>query len=273
MAAEERLELLQQGLRIETLVDMLSLDDQAATLLPQSGAWFESAVRPAWIAAAVGICSALRTGDWLGTCQAGLAFALAKGTPSQALVAETLGRTEGTCHGRSGLVWLIDRTRRLATWPDARWPLLTCLGWVQAQESMAVAVVPEDAAPTLVTACLRRAADQHLAMTVVSVATSPERDTTAPPAIRCADLESIHQAVQQATARARDRATGTHVRLWLPVMPSMAVLGQTYVQQGLLGSSDLGTLVRLAEQESQAALSAAYGYHAPRAASAFQYVW
>lgn len=273
MAAEERLELLQQGLRIEALVEQLAADEQGSAALSASGSWLDRSVRSAWIGAAVGICSALRTGDWLGTCQAGLAFALAKGSPSQALVAEALGRSEGTCHGRSGLAWLVDRTRRLAAWPEARLALLTSLGWAQAQESLALAVVPEDAEPALVGACLRRAAERELAVTVISIATHHERDPTAPPAIRCADLESITQAVHQGTTRARDRGTATHVRLWLPVMPSMVVLGQAYIEQGLLNQTDLAALTRLAERESQAALTVAHSYHAPRAASAFQYVW
>ena len=273
VGAEDRRELLHQGLRVEVLLDHLAADEQPGSTLIHSGMSDDRSQRSAWICAAVGICSALRTGDWLSTCRSGLAFALAKGTSAQALVAELLGRTEGVCHGRSGLRWLVDRTQRMAAWPDARLALLTSLGWAQAHESLAVAVIPEGVEPALVRACLRPAADRHLPLTVISIATDLDRETSAPAAIRCADLESITQAVQQATTRARDHATATHLRLWLPAMPSMATLGQTHVRQGVLDPSDLATLHRQSEHEAQTALSTAHAEPAPRVASAYQYVW
>ncbi|MFM7146041.1 MAG: hypothetical protein ACKOW5_06880 [Actinomycetales bacterium] len=111
------------------------------------------------------------------------------------------------CNADARLIWLIDRTRRISAWPDARLALLATMGWVQAQESLALTVIPEDSEPALVHSCLHTAAEHHLSMTVISIATGQERKASAPPALRCADLESITQAVQQATTRARDHSS------------------------------------------------------------------
>jgi TPP-dependent pyruvate/acetoin dehydrogenase alpha subunit len=61
----------------------------------------------------VGVCQALRPDDYVAGTYRGHGHALAKGTDSEGMAAEMLGRASGTCGGRSGSMNVIDRTRGL----------------------------------------------------------------------------------------------------------------------------------------------------------------
>jgi TPP-dependent pyruvate/acetoin dehydrogenase alpha subunit len=59
-------------------------------------------------AVAVGVCSALKPGDWIAGTYRGHGHCLAAGTEPEALVAEMLGRATGVCGGRSGSMNVVD---------------------------------------------------------------------------------------------------------------------------------------------------------------------
>ncbi|HLJ04322.1 MAG TPA: thiamine pyrophosphate-dependent dehydrogenase E1 component subunit alpha [Solirubrobacteraceae bacterium] len=59
-------------------------------------------------AVAVGVCMALRPGDYAAGTYRGHGHALAKGTPPEPLAAEMLGRSSGVCGGRAGSMNVID---------------------------------------------------------------------------------------------------------------------------------------------------------------------
>src|SRR4051794_28471244 len=59
-------------------------------------------------AVAVGVCMALREGDWVAGTYRGHGHALAKGTEPEPLIAEMLGRASGVCGGRAGSMNVID---------------------------------------------------------------------------------------------------------------------------------------------------------------------
>jgi acetoin:2,6-dichlorophenolindophenol oxidoreductase subunit alpha len=59
-------------------------------------------------AVAVGVCSALRKGDWVAGTYRGHGHALATGTDPEKLVAEMLGRATGVCGGRAGSMNVAD---------------------------------------------------------------------------------------------------------------------------------------------------------------------
>jgi TPP-dependent pyruvate/acetoin dehydrogenase alpha subunit len=59
-------------------------------------------------AVAVGVCSALREGDWVAGTYRGHGHALAAGTDPERLVAEMLGRASGICGGRAGSMNVVD---------------------------------------------------------------------------------------------------------------------------------------------------------------------
>jgi TPP-dependent pyruvate/acetoin dehydrogenase alpha subunit len=61
----------------------------------------------------VGVCQALRPDDYVAGTYRGHGHALAKGSDAGAMVAEMLGRSTGTCGGRSGSMNVIDRARGL----------------------------------------------------------------------------------------------------------------------------------------------------------------
>jgi acetoin:2,6-dichlorophenolindophenol oxidoreductase subunit alpha len=61
----------------------------------------------------VGVCSALRSEDYLAGTYRGHGHALAKGTDPEALMAEMLGRATGVCGGRAGSMNVIDVERGL----------------------------------------------------------------------------------------------------------------------------------------------------------------
>lgn len=56
----------------------------------------------------VGVCAALREGDWIAGTYRGHGHALAAGTDPAALAAEMLGRATGVCGGRAGSMNVID---------------------------------------------------------------------------------------------------------------------------------------------------------------------
>jgi len=270
LGTEERREALLQCLRIEALLTQLAVDPVGGEVLRSTGQWIDR--QHPWIAGAVGICAALRTGDWLSTSQAGPAFAVAKGSASASVAAECLGRSDGACHGRSGLLWFIDHTSRLATWPNARLAVSNAHGWATAGLSPAIAVIKEGSATGITGACLRQAVQEGRPLMVISIATEPARDPALLPAIRCADPESITQATQEALDRARSESTGVHLRLWLPTIPAAINLGQVFVRSGMMSDTDLASLITTAQREAMSALRSAHGSPEPRPASAFQYV-
>jgi acetoin:2,6-dichlorophenolindophenol oxidoreductase subunit alpha len=59
-------------------------------------------------AVAVGVCAALREGDWIAGTYRGHGHALAAGTDPEKLVAEMLGRATGVCGGRAGSMNVAD---------------------------------------------------------------------------------------------------------------------------------------------------------------------
>jgi acetoin:2,6-dichlorophenolindophenol oxidoreductase subunit alpha len=59
-------------------------------------------------AVAVGVCAALRPGDWIAGTYRGHGHALAAGTDPERLVAEMLGRASGICGGRAGSMNVVD---------------------------------------------------------------------------------------------------------------------------------------------------------------------
>jgi TPP-dependent pyruvate/acetoin dehydrogenase alpha subunit len=59
-------------------------------------------------AVAVGVCLALRPGDYVAGTYRGHGHALAKGTAPAPLVAEMLGRASGVCGGRAGSMNVVD---------------------------------------------------------------------------------------------------------------------------------------------------------------------
>jgi TPP-dependent pyruvate/acetoin dehydrogenase alpha subunit len=59
-------------------------------------------------AVAVGVCAALRKGDWVAGTYRGHGHALAAGTDPEKLVAEMLGRATGVCGGRAGSMNVAD---------------------------------------------------------------------------------------------------------------------------------------------------------------------
>ena len=59
-------------------------------------------------AVAVGVCTALRSDDYVAGTYRGHGHALAKGTPPAPLVAEMLGRATGVCRGRAGSMNVVD---------------------------------------------------------------------------------------------------------------------------------------------------------------------
>jgi TPP-dependent pyruvate/acetoin dehydrogenase alpha subunit len=61
----------------------------------------------------VGVCQALRPDDYAAGTYRGHGHALAKGTDAEGMVAELLGRSTGTCGGRSGSMNVIDRAHGL----------------------------------------------------------------------------------------------------------------------------------------------------------------
>jgi TPP-dependent pyruvate/acetoin dehydrogenase alpha subunit len=64
-------------------------------------------------AVSVGVCSALRDGDYVAATYRGHGAALALGIPSAALAAELMGRTTGVDGGRGGSMNVIDLERGL----------------------------------------------------------------------------------------------------------------------------------------------------------------
>jgi TPP-dependent pyruvate/acetoin dehydrogenase alpha subunit len=59
-------------------------------------------------AVSTGVCMALRPTDWVAATYRGHGAALAKGTDPEALAAELMGRSTGTCRGRAGSMNIID---------------------------------------------------------------------------------------------------------------------------------------------------------------------
>ncbi len=59
-------------------------------------------------AVAVGVCMALRPGDYVAGTYRGHGHALAKGTSPETLLAEMLGRASGVCGGRAGSMNVVD---------------------------------------------------------------------------------------------------------------------------------------------------------------------
>jgi TPP-dependent pyruvate/acetoin dehydrogenase alpha subunit len=59
-------------------------------------------------AVAVGVCAALRPGDWITGTYRGHGHALSAGTDPEKLVAEMLGRATGVCGGRAGSMNVVD---------------------------------------------------------------------------------------------------------------------------------------------------------------------
>jgi TPP-dependent pyruvate/acetoin dehydrogenase alpha subunit len=64
-------------------------------------------------AVSVGVCSALREGDYVAATYRGHGAALALGIPAEALAAELMGRTTGVDGGRGGSMNVIDLERGL----------------------------------------------------------------------------------------------------------------------------------------------------------------
>lgn len=79
------------------------------------GALYRTSAIPGFIhtsvgqeAVAVGVCSALRTEDWLSTTHRGHGHCLAKGADVDAAMAELFGKEPGLCRGKGGSMHIAD---------------------------------------------------------------------------------------------------------------------------------------------------------------------